>query len=347
MKSKPHRKSKNRLINRRGRRRVFILGAGASASCGIAVARQILRKAVERLAKHNSDDADKVLALISYIYPGFNEELSNYPNIEDFLNLVEMAKEFHTEAYIESKKWSQEKLQEVTDITMRGITEYIWDFMAEEGRRGVLSNFVKQLVRKGDVIISFNWDFAIDLVLETLDMGPVYSYRSSPKSVVLLKPHGSIDWFEKGKLAKDKKLINEMRHRAPGVFYYPYFRLARNPDLLKHLLPFIVPPLSIKKFRGFLQRVWRDVYHSVAAAKGLYIIGYSMPREDQFARLVIGRAIERNNSTRKNGQGPLSVTVVNPDETVLGVFGNLAGSGRMRFFHASLEDYVSSLQPEE
>lgn len=299
---------------------------------------------MQRLAKYNSEDADRVHALISYIYPGFNEALSNYPNVEDFLNLVEMAKQFHTEAYIENKKWSQAKLQEVIEITLRAITEYIWDCMAEEGRRGTLGSFARELVRAGDVIVSFNWDFMIDLVLEDLHLGPAYSYPSSPKSVVLLKPHGSIDWFEKDKLpTDDKKLISEMRHRASGVFYYPYFHLG-NPDLLKHLLPFIVPPLSMKKFSGFLERVWRDVYHAVAAAKELYIIGYSMPREDQFARLVIGRAIQRNNSTRKSGHKPLCVTVVNPDESALGIFGNLVGSASVRFFQTTLQDYISWLR---
>jgi len=77
-----------------------------------------------------------------------------------------MAKEFHTEAYIENKKWSVVKLQIVTEITLRAITEYIWAFMAEDDRRRVLSGLILEVVRPGDVIISFNWDFMIDLALE-------------------------------------------------------------------------------------------------------------------------------------------------------------------------------------
>ena len=300
---------------------------------------------MRQLAKRNAGRAEKVHELLRYLYPSFNEELSNYPNVEDFLNLIEMAKEFHTEAYMESKRWSQAKLQEVMDATLRAITEYIWDFMAEEGRRGALASFARELVLAGDVVISFNWDFLIDLVLEDATRnGPVYSYSRSSDSVVLLKPHGSIDWFEKDKIPlREKALRKEMRHRARGVYYYPYFRIAQNPELVNHPC-FIVPPLSSKKFSGFLQRVWRDVYRAVAAARELYIVGYSLPREDQFARLVIGRAIERNISRRKNGRR-LPVTVVNPDENAMATFANLVGSG-VRFYKTSVQDYVAWLRAE-
>jgi len=342
-KTKPKSKRKASASKRRGRR-VFILGAGASASCGIAVARDILRESMRQLAKRDAAQADKVHDLLHYLYPSFNEELSNYPNVEDFLNLIEMAKEFHTEAYIESKRWPQAKLQAAMDITLRAITEYIWSFMADEGRRGVLSSFAREVIRAGDVVISFNWDFMIDLVLEDIaKVGPVYSYSSSSDGVVLLKPHGSIDWFEKAKLPRDKKLIKEMRHRATGLYFYPYFQIAQNPDLLNYA-SFIVPPLQIKKFSGFLQRVWRDVYRAVAAAKELYIVGYSLPREDQFARLVIGRAIESNISRQKSGRR-LPVTVVNPDEHAMATFANLVGSG-VRFYKTSLQDYIAWLRAE-
>jgi len=88
--------------------------------------------------------------------------------------------------------------------------------MADEDRRRALSGLVRQLVRPGDVVISFNWDFMIDLVLEDLDedRSLAYTYSSSRDSIAPLKPHGSIDWFEKGKIPNDKKLLKEMQHRA-------------------------------------------------------------------------------------------------------------------------------------
>ena len=302
---------------------------------------------MQRLARRDADQTDKVHKLLEYLYPGFDENLPNYPNVEDFLNLIEMVKEFQTEAYIESKRWSEAKLQEAADITLRAITEYIWGFMADSDRRRVLYGLMRALVRPGDVVISFNWDFMIDLTLEDMDERrcPVYSYGSSRDSVALLKPHGSIDWFEKSKLPSDKKIQKEMQHRAAGVSFYPYFQLAKNPDLLTYP-SFIVPPLSTKRFSGFLQRVWRDVYHAVAGARELYIIGYSLPREDQFARLVIGRAIQRNNAVRKSRKKRLPVIVVNPDEGAMATFAKLVGGG-VQFIQTSPQDLVSWLTERE
>ena len=85
------------------------------------------------------------------------------------------------------------------------------------------------------------------------------------------------------------------------------------------------------------------MYHAVAAAGELYIIGYSLPREDQFARLVIGRAIQRNNSSRKAGRKRLTVTVVNPDENAMTTFTKLVGDG-VQFFPTSLQNYVAWLR---
>jgi hypothetical protein len=324
------------------RRRIIILGAGASASCGIAIARDILRASMLRLAKRDSAKATPVHDLLHYLYPGFNDDLSNYPNVEDFLNLVEMAKTFHTDAFMKSKKWSPTRLQDVMDITLRAITEYIWDFMADADRRRVLSGLIQELVRPGDVIVSFNWDFMIDLALEDdpRSLAIAYTYPAD-NSVVLLKPHGSIDWFQKDKLRKDPKLRSEMRHRATGVYFYPYFHLAENPDLVESL-PFIVPPLAAKEYKGFLERIWRGIYRAVAAANELYIVGYSLPREDQFARLIIGLAIQRNNTRRKDGRNRLRVNVINPDESAVATFAKLVGTG-VHFYQASIEDYVSWL----
>jgi hypothetical protein len=62
---------------------------------------------------------------------------------------------------------------------------------------------VAELIRPGDVIVSFNWDFMIDLVVEDdpRNLSIAYTYRPHSDSVTLLKPHGSIDWFEEDKSA--------------------------------------------------------------------------------------------------------------------------------------------------
>src|SRR5713226_6396866 len=123
--------------------RVFVLGAGVSASCGVAVAKDIFRESMLRLAKGNKPNARIVHNLLKYLYPSFQEELQNYPNIEDFLNLLEMARLFNSESYIKSSLWPDERLEEVKDITLKSVTDYIWDLMDDKDGLQTMRNFVR------------------------------------------------------------------------------------------------------------------------------------------------------------------------------------------------------------
>jgi hypothetical protein len=45
------------------------------------------------LLHRNGKRADEVHRVLRYLYPSFDQTLKNYPNIEDFLNFLEMAKQ--------------------------------------------------------------------------------------------------------------------------------------------------------------------------------------------------------------------------------------------------------------
>jgi hypothetical protein len=111
------------------RGRVFIMGAGVSASCGIAVANEILREAVMQMESPDWVKTDQIHKLLRYLYPNFDTSIRNYPNIEDFLNLLEMAKKFNSEEFITSNVWSRTRLEAVKHFTLKAVTDYIWDRM--------------------------------------------------------------------------------------------------------------------------------------------------------------------------------------------------------------------------
>jgi hypothetical protein len=92
------------------RLRVVILGAGVSASCGIPVAKDILRESMIMLAQADMNATKEVHSLLNYLYPDFHKAYRNYPNIEDFLNLVEMAQTFNSEEFIESDLWPRHRI---------------------------------------------------------------------------------------------------------------------------------------------------------------------------------------------------------------------------------------------
>jgi hypothetical protein len=330
-------------------RRVFLLGAGVSASVGIAVARDILRASIVQLEATDSRKAQLVQKLLLYLYPGFDEELRNYPNIEDFLNLLEMAKKFNTEEFIESTSWSRERLEQVGRVTVKAVTEYIWECMKSKAQ-GDIDEFVKLKMRPRDTIITFNWDLTVERALENYssDASFLYTYSRERESDAfsLLKPHGSIDWFQKADIEKlDKKA--DILSLDSKLCVFPYFSRARSPKLLD-ASPVIVPPVASKEFDfAFLKRTWRGVYRAVSDATEVYVIGYSLPKEDQFARLVLRRALRNNQiKTDRGVKGPLSLTVVNPDENVGTTFGRLVqrGSASAGYYQATLQDYLNSLR---
>lgn len=164
----------NRQPRKHYRGRVFIIGAGVSASCGIAVASQILREAMLRLDDIDATQVDKVHRLLRYFYPSFDRALRNYPNVEDFLNFLEMAKRFNTEEFIASERWSRDKLNDVKAITLKAVTDYIWDLMSKKRRQQLIRDFVRDNLHFGDTVVTFNWDLHLSEHWRTFLVTPVF-----------------------------------------------------------------------------------------------------------------------------------------------------------------------------
>lgn len=277
---------------------MFIIGAGVSASCGIAVAKDILRESIVRLDQRDSAKAGTVHKLLKYLYPSFQEQLLNYPNIEDFLNLNEMARRFNSEEFMKSNLWSGPKIEAVQRTTLKAVTDYIWDLMQQKHALQIIKDFVRDHVRRGDTIITFNWDLTIERAIwdDIQGLSFWYSYPDTPDEdgVVLLKPHGSIDWFNKNDLPKATRVKGKVQSLDDSVCVFTRFDFSDLPEMANYT-PVIVPPLAAKEFsQAVLKRTWRGVYKAVSQATSLNILGYSLPREDQFARLVLGRALRSN-----------------------------------------------------
>jgi hypothetical protein len=177
--------------NRRSSR-VFVLGAGVSASCGIPVAQRLLSAAMDYLQDEDGPRRDRIHKLLDYLYPGFSISMRNYPNIEDFLNLIEMAQQFNTEDFIESSLWRAGDLKEIHAMVLQAVTDYLWAAM-KHCNLEPLKQFVTRILRKGDTIVTFNWDVTLETVLEN-DSDLSFWYEPST-DVLMLKPHGSLDWF--------------------------------------------------------------------------------------------------------------------------------------------------------
>jgi hypothetical protein len=345
-------KSKSKKTNERKKphRRVFIFGAGVSASSGIAVAKDILREAIGSLARRDSNKAEQVHKLLKYLYPGFQRPALNYPNIEDFLNLLEMAKRFNSEEFIKSELWPEPKLETIEHITLKAVTDYIWERMQQQHGLEAMRAFMRNVAKEDDTFITFNWDLILERTLwddsDGLSFWYTYPPDSSEPSVSLLKPHGSIDWFKKVDIPKGKMKRGTIQTLDDTVSVFTRFNFADLPKM-SGCNPVIVPPVSAKEFsHKILRQTWRGIYKAVSKATELYVLGYSLPKEDQFARLVLGRALRSNRlKVEKKEKRSLQIIVVNPDESVETTFRRLVGPNVTFIFHqATFENFVAGAQ---
>src|ERR1700676_1178210 len=226
--------------------RVYILGAGVSAAGGIPVAEDIFRATMLRLLATHSSNVNEVHKLLRYLYPSFDSSLKHYPNIEDFLNLLEMAKVFNSEEFIQSEPYSEERIRKVEKIVLGALTSFLWDSMESTDSLKSLRRFAEKEINLGDVVITFNWDVGFERSLYMDRKEPAFHYFYSrdidQKQVFLLKPHGSIDWFKKADLpnqgaGKDYLSLDNR------LAVFKHFDFTENPELRK-LQPVIVPPVS-------------------------------------------------------------------------------------------------------
>jgi hypothetical protein len=146
--------------------RVIILGAGVSASSGIPVAKDLLRESMIFWASKNKGAAKEIHAFLGYLYPDFEMAYRNYPNIEDFLNLIEMAEAFNSEGFIESNLWPPTRIAAVKKAVLEAVTEFIWGFfVSSKASCPHLERFIQHHVPTGNTVITFNWDLTVERAL--------------------------------------------------------------------------------------------------------------------------------------------------------------------------------------
>jgi hypothetical protein len=171
-------------------------------------------------------------------------------------------------------------------------------------------------MRRGDTIISFNYDCLIDHALLAhgdKKWNPHYGYgfnlgshgtklrgdgfwtppnpATQTTTIKLLKLHGSLHFH-----------ITEPAEHAPTV------RLKQRPYTQQHgVLHFtIIPPESNKQFdHGVFQHFWKQARAALHRATTMILIGYSLPSTDLHSTALLRTSVKKN--------GLKSLVVVNPD----------------------------------
>lgn len=284
------------------KKRVYILGAGASCTLGLPAMNSLTWEICKFLPKDRRAILEQV---VFEIFGSLEERGDPSPNFEELLNYLDP----RSFTYLEGCgiDLSEVGRTQTIEIVLRGLREFIREKCASVSNDlGPYDKFVASL-EPDSTIVSFNWDVLLELSFLKARKPFRYLPGGSAPCTLMLKPHGSINWFA----LLDRELL--MIDPASNVdvigssleYYLLYLKDPLGPvemgssspfaKLAVSKVPAIVPPSSAKLLdvggetrdgfvdhghRQALREVWKEFYERVKAADELVIVGYSLPGPD-------------------------------------------------------------------
>jgi hypothetical protein len=330
--SKRRKASKDHTLKRFG---IFVLGAGFSHAAGLPLASELwteVRRRAERLTGRASKFNDDLQYYIAFRKEcdGITLEPSQI-DFEDFMAFLDV------EYYLGlrgSETWSEDG-NESQVVVKTLIGEILTERMPPENKLPEVYLQFADMLQPDDIVLTFNYDVVLERALEAV--GKPYrlfpdrlkvvrpdgyaEVDSSSEEVVVLKLHGSIDWFNRRAYRELEE--NRKTHGLPDGHAHPVFgpsehlrispivdgprhptdplremyrvrdveRLYRSRPLF-HATPWLLNP-SVAKiiYSRTLKDFWWGLGEVGVLNFTMAIIGFSMPPQDDYARQVLYRLI--------------------------------------------------------
>jgi hypothetical protein len=316
--------------------RIIILGAGFSYPAGLPLladlTKEVRQEAIATLGKENPLEDE----LHDYIqFRSLADGISIHPeeiNLEDILSFLDVE---HYLALRGKDTWSRTG-NEGQEVVKRIIGKVIHRHTPPASNVPDLYQRFASRLDCSDIIISFNYDILLERAMEAV--GKPYRLfpqryseihdthaviDDSKEEVVLLKLHGSVDWFDSSSYEETMHLIQSRDPRAPPipnpVFAYPsqyeavkivdgprhtddpmtlMLRIRRVDDFYASEYPGETPWLlspSASKFvyGSALKNLWYGLGEAGGWSLGLTIIGLSLSPQDEYLRRIV-YSITRN-----------------------------------------------------
>src|ERR1700738_3807779 len=311
-----------------GRDCVYIIGAGFSAGLGYPLTSDLLQRLWPRLK--NKDFRERLRKVIEFHHHGFDSKsFSSFPNVEQLLSQMEVNYQVFDASRTYTGKFTKEELQTIQQQFLLEVADWFHALAGTERMKRAekqwLGKFRDRVVEDRAAVISFNWDLVLDKLLfgDRLDAASYGFPEVRSDTPVLLKPHGSLNWFEDkpGKFIKERMRFAVHSEGASSV--YAFRDLTRAPDTThgRTYRPLIIPPVYLKKFDDpIFTQLWRRATSELSTAKKVVFLGYSMPDADLHAQFIVRcgfhnqvRGEVPENGTRHPGPGPADVLIINPD----------------------------------
>ncbi len=321
-------------IGQRGHKSLVLLGAGATRGSykGIGTAKirpplngdffQIARRFVQTVEGRRYRAA--MDRLNSFIETEMGDGASGTPTMEQVFNVLFMSKDLPRVFFKRGKPRTAGYRVEIKDFVTLVVALLRFVQMNPKHPGGIdhHARLVAHL-EPGDAVLSLNYDTLIDNALAERGWNPRrgYGFTLDPTKirrahypvddavldeVLLLKPHGSLNWFTRGSVQNLEGALQRKRTPKIEVGGVPRANLATGQVRL------FIPPLYVKFFANpFWRAIWEKAFLSARDAKVLVIIGCSLIETDFHLRSILASALARRQEKYRR------LVIVEPSATVV------------------------------
>ena len=310
--------------------RIFVLGAGFSRPAGLPLAAELWHEVRNRARflqgraeQFHTDLEDYLLCRRECDNVNLSADQVDF---EDFMRFLDIE---HFLGLRGSDTWSRDG-NESTVVVKTLIGEILAECTPNVGDIPKLYLEFAEKLSPCDYVLTFNYDVLLEHALEAIRKPYrlfAQRYRSvhrygatvdnSREEVVILKLHGSIDWFDRAaysereyhnkqaglptgpdhpifthmKELRVRKLLEGPRHSDDPLnemYRVHDFKGLYQKKILFIATPWLLAPSTIKiLYAEKLRDFWYGMGRAGTLNFGLAIIGYSLSRQDEYARQVL------------------------------------------------------------
>lgn len=328
----------------KSRKCVYVVGAGFSAGLGYPLTSDLLFRLWSRL--DNPKFKFDLQRIIQFHNPGFDPgKFTTFPNVELLMSQMLVNHQLFQASREHQTNFSKAQLEGIQKDLLLEIASWFHSISSKKNTSSVsnkwLLNFKNLITDENAAIISFNWDLEIDRLIYGKNINQdSYGLGNDDNIPILLKPHGSLNWFENdlGKHLKDRKKVKiyPSTRTSETVYAFTEYR-APISSADRVYSPLIIPPVFSKDFnKRIFKRLWQRCTSVLSTARKIVFLGYSMPESDLHARFIIRcgfhnqiEGIPSQRKTRKTNTGACEVVIVNPDRNAAERIASAVGTRKL------------------
>jgi hypothetical protein len=304
---------------------VYVVGAGLSAGLGYPLTKSLL---IDAWGRRPKDSRQQLQKIIEFHHPDFiRKRTTSFPDIEQLLTEIEVNLQMFDASRPAEGHFTKDQLKQSRKILLFTIASWFHKIYEGATVADWLSKIVKRLQGENAAIVSFNWDLVLDQLLYggKLDSEHYGLSVKLGKGPLLLKPHGSLNWYEGTQLRHvDNIKRTEIFHEEDKTKCVHAFLRPRGVKSKsgKRYTPLIIPPTYLKDFTpSIFQQLWKNCTDVLSTPKRLIFLGYSLPAADLHAQFIFrcgfhnqlnGRS--KDNTSRYAATGAAEVIIVNPEQ---------------------------------